>query len=143
MGHFAKINQDNIVEQVIVADQEFINSGAVGDASQWIQTSYNTRGGVNYKANSNEPSGEPGLRKNYAGIGYIYDKKRDAFYTPSPFPSWILDEDTCTWQSPVAVPSDAGKIVDGTLKVYNWNEESKSWDLTKIELPPASDQPVK
>jgi hypothetical protein len=141
MGHYAKINQDNIVEQVIVANQEFINSGAVGDASQWIQTSYNTRGGVHYKPDSNEPSGQPGLRKNYAGIGYIYDKKRDAFYSPSPFPSWVLDEDTCHWQAPIPLPSDSGEVVDGILRIYNWNEEDKKWDLIKLD-PPSTPETV-
>ena len=95
MGHYAHINEDNIVDNVIVAQADFINSGAVGDPSQWIQTSYNTRGGVHYNSETNEPDDGIPLRKNYAGIGYTYDSVRDAFIPQKPFESWILDEFTC------------------------------------------------
>jgi hypothetical protein len=117
MSHFAKV-ESGVVTQVIVAEQDFINSGAVGDPASWIQTSYNTPGGEHMLG------GTP-LRKNYAGIGCIYDEVRDAFYAPQPFPSWTLNEETCQWQAPVAMP------VDG--KIYNWNEESLSW--VEIVLP--------
>ena len=104
MSHFAKIDSNNIVTEVIVAEQDFINSGVVGDSFLWIQTSYNGN-----------------FRKNYAGIGFTYDKERDAFIPPQPFPSWTLNEDTCLWECPVAHPNDGN--------IYNWNEETQAWDL--------------
>lgn len=112
MSHFAKI-EGGIVTQVIVAEQDFINSGAVGNAADWVQTSYNTHAGQH-------PEGRP-LRKNYAGIGYTYDAGRDAFIPPKPYNSWILDEDTCLWNAPVAYPTDGNR--------YEWNESTTSWDL--------------
>lgn len=112
MAHFAQINENNIVVQVIVAEQDFINSGAVGDPSSWIQTSYNTRGG------QHQLGGTP-LRKNYAGIGYTYDAQRDAFIAPQPFPSWVLDEDTCLWQAPTPMPTDG--------QTYRWEESQVNW----------------
>ncbi len=121
MSHFAEIDNDNIVQRVIVAEQDFINSGAVGDASNWVQTSYNTRGGIHYKPNSHDPSEDQSqaFRKNYAGIGYTYDQTRDAFIPPQPYPSWVLNEDTCRWDAPVPCPDDD--------KDYVWNEETTSW----------------
>ena len=119
MAHFAEINNDGIVQNVIVAEQNFINSGAVGDSSNWIQTSYNTRGGIHYAPNSNEPDSGIALRKNYAGIGYTYDSTRNAFYSPQPFPSWLLDDDTCQWDAPVPMPDDG--------KDYEWDESTTSW----------------
>ena len=101
MSHFAKI-ENNIVTQVIVAEQDFINSGAVGDSFLWVQTSY---------------SGS--FRKNYAGLGYTYDSVRDAFISPQPYPSWTLVEDTCLWEAPVAMPTDD--------KMYEWDEDTTSW----------------
>ena len=117
MGHFAQIDDNNIVTQVIVAEQDFINSGAVGDPSKWIQTSYNTYGG------QHKNGGTP-LRKNYAGIGYSYDSVRDAFYTPKPFNSWSLNEETCLWEAPTPYPTDG--------KLYLWNEDTLSWDEVAI-----------
>ena len=102
MSHFAKIDSDNIVTQVIVAEQDFINSGVVGDSFLWVQTSYNNN-----------------FRKNYAGIGYTYDSTRDAFIAPKPFASWTLVEDTCQWIAPVTYPDDG--------KVYEWNEATTNW----------------
>jgi len=93
MSHFAEVDSTNTVLRVIVAEQDFIDSGAVGDPKHWIQTSYNTHGGVHLNG------GIP-LRKNYAEAGYIYDAGRDAFIPPSPFPSWVLDETTCLWRAP-------------------------------------------
>jgi hypothetical protein len=105
MAHFAKINNDNIVTEVLVSEQDFINSGAVGDSFLWVQTSYNNN-----------------FKKNYAGIGYTYDSTRDAFIAPQSFPSWTLNEDTCHWESPVAYPAD------GTIdKRYEWDEETTNW----------------
>ena len=124
MAHFAKVI-DGIVTQVIVAEQEFIDNLVEVEAGRWIQTSYNTHGGIHYEANSNRetPSDDQSkaLRKNYAGIGYIYDETRDAFYLPQPYPSWTLNEDTCQWEAPVAFPTDG--------KRYTWNEETTTWDL--------------
>ncbi|SVD42628.1 uncharacterized protein METZ01_LOCUS395482, partial [marine metagenome] len=93
-----------VVTRVIVAEQPVIDSGALGDPSNWIKTSYNTKGGVHYAPNSNEPDGGVALRKNYAGKGFTYDKDRDAFISPKPFESWILSEDTCCWEPPVPYP---------------------------------------
>ena len=105
MSHFAEISgSNNIVIRVIVAEQDFINSGAVGDPANWIQTSYNTRGGVHYGdvSGSYAPDGGTQLRKNYAGIGYTYDESRDAFIRPQPEPSasipYVLNEDSCLWE---------------------------------------------
>ena len=119
MSHFAEINSDNIVQRVIVVEQEFIDSGALGDPSNWIQTSYNTGGGKHYAPNSHILDGGIALRKNYAGKGYIYDSVRDAFYAPQPFPSWTLDDDTCIWNAPVAYPDDG--------KWYSWDEDNLEW----------------
>ena len=97
MSHFAEINSDNIVQRVLVIDQETVNTGAWGNPSNWIQTSYNTIGGVHYAPNSHTPDGGVALRKNYAGKGYTYDKTRDAFIAPKPsYSSWKLNEDSCS-----------------------------------------------
>jgi hypothetical protein len=118
MAHFAQINANNVVTQVIVAEQDFINSGVVGDPSTWIQTSYNTKGGQHVLG------GTP-LRKNYAGIGYSYDPQRDAFIPPKPYSSWQLDEASCTWQAPVPMPADAGQ---GDPPIYYvWDESNITW----------------
>lgn len=118
MSHFAKV-EDNIVTQVIVVEQDVIDTGLFGDPSSWVQTSYNTHGGVH--ANGGTP-----LRKNYAGIGYTYDPTRDAFIPPKPYASWVLNEETCLWDAPVAMPDDG--------KFYRWDEDTLSW----VEVnPPA------
>ena len=119
MSHFAEINNENIVQRVIVAEQDFIDSGVVGDSSNWIQTSYNTRGGVHYAPNSHEPDSGIALRKNYAGVGYIYDSVRNAFYLPQPYPSWLLDDETCQWDAPIPRPDDG--------KWYDWDESTTNW----------------
>ena len=111
MSHFAFVNSKGIVEQVIVAEQDVIDSGLFGNPTGWVQTSYNTHGGQH-------PEGRP-LRKNYAGIGYTYDPQRDAFIPPKPFASWTLNEDTCLWNAPTPYPQDG--------KSYQWNEETTSW----------------
>jgi len=126
MAHFAKV-LDGKVTQVIVAEQEFIDNLVEVEPGRWIQTSYNTQGGIHYEPNSNgeTPSEDQtkALRKNYAGIGYTYDVDKDAFYAPQPYPSWILNETTCMWKAPVAYPTDGQK--------YTWNEETTSWDLVE------------
>ena len=112
MGHFAQINEANQVVQVIVAEQDFINTGLVGSPSTWIQTSYNTFAGTH------RLGGTP-LRNNYAGIGYAYDSTLDAFIPPKPFPSWTLVEDTCQWEPPTPMPTDG--------KMYRWDEDTLAW----------------
>ena len=115
MAHFAKLGVGNIVNRVEVvsndiavneqAGVDFLNN-LYGTRDIWKQTSYNSN-----------------MRKNFAAIGYTYDESRDAFISPQPYPSWILDEDTCIWKAPIAVPSDD--------KHYFWNESSKSWNEFK------------
>jgi hypothetical protein len=111
MAHFAKVN-NGIVEKVIVAEQEFFNTFVDSSPGTWIQTSYNTYGGVHTLG------GTP-LRKNYAGIGYTYDAQKDAFIPPKPYASWLLNEDTCLWEPPTPKPNDD--------KRYSWNESTTSW----------------
>jgi hypothetical protein len=124
MAHFAKI-VDNTVVNVIVAEPEFFNTFVDNSPGQWIQTSYNTRGGVHYQPNSEEPSTDQSkaLRKNYAGVGYTYDADRDAFIPPKPFPSWLLNETTCLWDPPVARPDDDN--------FYQWNESTQQWEVVE------------
>ena len=129
MAHFAKV-ENGIVTQVIVAEQSFINTGAVGDSSSWVQTSYNTRGGVHY-GQDGQPDGGVALRKNYAGIGYTYDAGRDAFYAPKPYNSWVLNADTCYWEAPVAMPDDAG--TGDPPKMYTWDEDTTNWVVVENE----------
>lgn len=123
MAHFAQIDDNDIVIQVIVAEQDFINSGAVGDPVRWIQTSYNTMGGVH------RLGGTP-LRKNYAGIGYSYNRQLDAFIPPKPYPSWVLDMNTGLYNPPIPVPTDAGQ--GDPPNMYTWDEEEQGW----TKLPP-------
>ena len=101
MSHFAEINNDGVVQRVIVAEQDFINSGAVGDSFIWVQTSYNNN-----------------FRKQFAGIGFTYDKAKDKFIAPQPYPSWALDSND-DWKAPSAMPDDG--------KLYDWDEDSKAW----------------
>jgi len=116
MSHFAKIDENNTVTQVLVIEQDAVDTGMFGDPTSWIQTSYNTSAG------EHRLGGTP-LRKNYAGIGYSYDSTRDAFIPPKPFASWVLVEDTCLWQAPTPRPSDG--------KMYTWDEDTLSWiDIT-------------
>jgi hypothetical protein len=112
MTHFAKV-QDSIVTEVIVASLSFFDSFVDTSPGEWIQTSYNTIGGQHLNG------GTP-LRKNFAGIGYAYDKDRDAFIQPQPFASWTLNEETCQWEPPTPQPDDGQK--------YVWNEETQAWD---------------
>ena len=112
MAHFAKV-LDGKVTKVIVAEQEFFDTFVDSSPGEWIQTSYNTYGGVH--ANGGTP-----LRKNYAGIGFTYDRVKDAFIPPKPFASWTLNDDTCLWQAPVPMPDDG--------KHYEWIESTTSWN---------------
>ena len=118
MAHYAKVS-NSLVTQVIVAEPEFFDTFVDSSAGEWIQTSYNTYGGVH------SDGGTP-LRKNYAGVGFTYDSVRDAFIPPQPYPSWILNEDTCQWDSPVPYPTDD--------LMYSWDEDTTSWVETTGEI---------
>ena len=124
MAHFALV-QNGLVTDVVVADQDFINTGALGDPANWVQTSYNTYGGVHYVPNSDPrvPSEDQSkaINKNYAGIGYSWDGI--GFAAPQPYPSWTLNPDTYLWEAPVPYPQDG--------KVYTWDEATQSW----VEVP--------
>ncbi len=111
MSHFAKV-VNGLVTQVIVAEPIFFETFIDSSPGEWIQTSYNTYGGQHAQG------GIP-LRKNYAGIGFTYDSTRDAFIPPQPFPSWLLDEETCLWNAPLPYPNDG--------KDYVWDEQTKTW----------------
>ena len=115
MAHFAKV-VDGKVSQVIVAEKEFFQTFVDSSPGEWIQTSYNTHGGVH-------ATGGTPLRKNYAGIGFTYDRTRDAFIPPQPFASWTLDDNSCLWNAPVAMPTDG--------KQYTWDEATTAW----VEVP--------
>lgn len=122
MAHFAKVN-NGVVEQVIVAEPEFFEVFVDSSPGTWIQTSYNTYGGVHYKPNviPREPSEDQSkaLRKNFAGIGYSYDYVNDAFIPPQPYSSWILNSTSFLWEAPVPKPTDG--------KHYKWDEATVSW----------------
>jgi hypothetical protein len=117
MAHFAKLGTGNIVEQVIVVSNdiatteqagiEFLNNLYKDRNVAWKQTSYNNN-----------------IRKNFAGIGFQYDQTRDAFIAPKPFNSWILNEDTCLWNAPVAMPINDNR--------YTWNESTLTWDIVEV-----------
>ena len=119
MGHFARVNITGKVDRVIVAEQDFIDT--LPDSGMWVQTSYNTRGGVHYNPETGEPSADQSkaLRFNYAGISYSYDAQRDAFIPPKPYPSWVLDEASCLWRAPVPMPTTGG--------LWRWNETIGDW----------------
>jgi hypothetical protein len=110
MSHYAKV-VDGKVTQVIVAEAEFFNTFVDNSPGQWLQTSYRTHG-------NQHPEGKP-LRGNYAGVGYTYDSVKDAFIPPQPFESWALNDETCLWEAPVAMPTDG--------KAYAWDEATTSW----------------
>jgi len=126
MAHFAKINPEGIVTQVVVASQQWVDSYIDNAPGFWLQASYNTVGGIHY-GQDGQPDGGEQLRKNFPGIGWSYDKQRDAFIPPKPptMASWVLDEDTCRWIAPTPCPSNAP-----AGKSYVWNESTVSWDLT-------------
>ena len=125
MAHFAKIDDSGTVIFVTAGrdeddGKELEISERTGDT--YRQTSYNTKGGIHYKSDciTHSEDQSKALRKNYAGIGYTFDKDRDAFIPPKPYPSWTLNEETCLWAAPTAKPDDG--------KVYIWNEGTTSWD---------------
>jgi len=128
MGHFAKV-ENGTVTQVIVAEAEFFGTFVDSSPGEWLKTSYNMRGGVYHDPETGLPADDQSVingdearqRKNYAGIGYTYDRARDAFIPPRPFTSWTLNETSCLWEAPVAYPDDG--------QVYRWDEESTNWVL--------------
>ena len=144
MGSYAKVN-NGIVIKCIAAEEDFIATYDDGTPGEWVQTSYNTVGGVHY-----QPDGTPSedqskaLRKNFAGIGFTYDSDRDAFIPPQPYDSWVLNEDTCLWECSVAYPDD-GLVyewneddyqADNTtgwvlIRTYEYNSETEEWDLVE------------
>jgi hypothetical protein len=125
MAHYAKV-KDGVVTQVIVAEAEFFDTFVDDSPGEWIQTSYNTRGGVHYNPETGEPDNGTPLRKNYAGIGFTYDFKKDAFIPPQPYASWTLNDDTCLWEAPVAYPDDGER--------YTWDEETTAWVALSSEV---------
>ncbi len=122
MSHFAEIDENNTVIRVLVgnpelSDEEALNFMNEAFGGRWIQTSFNTIKGIHLH-------GQEPLRKNYAGIGMIYDESRDAFLYPKPYESWILNEDTCWWEAPIELPNDGN--------MYEWDEETISWVIKEI-----------
>ena len=124
MSHFAKVC-DGKVLRVIVAEKEFFDTYVDDAPGEWIQTSYNTRGGKHYNPETGEWSADQSkaLRGNYAGIGYTYDRTNDVFYPAAPYASWVLNNTTWSWEAPVAMPTDG--------KMYAWDEASVNW----VEAP--------
>jgi len=118
MSHYAKVT-NGIVQQVIVAEADFFTHFVDTSPGTWIQTSYNTRGGVHYAPNSNTPDGGVALRGNYASIGDTYDAVHDVFYSPQPYPSWTISAPTWIWTPPTPMPSSGGP--------YKWDEVTKNW----------------
>ena len=127
MAHYVKV-VDGTVVNGIVAEPEFFDTFVDSSPGEWIKTSYNMRGGVYYDPATGEPhadqagmiaADEGRQRKNYAGLGYTYDRTRNAFIPPKPFASWTLNEDSCLWESPVAYPTDG--------KMYRWDEDTTNW----------------
>jgi hypothetical protein len=125
MANYAELDKNNIVIRVIPGVDEAQEDGELlyyrTTGNIWKRTSYNTQ-------NGNHLNGGIPFRKNYAGIGYTYDRKRDAFIPPKPFNSWVLDENTCQWKPPIDPPEDLNSELN---IMYNWNEETQSWDLTE------------
>ena len=142
MAYFAKLNSNNIVEQVISINNAVITDANGVEQEQlgidfinqlyntndvWKQTSYNTKAGKYYNSDNTLGDQSKTFRKNYAGIGYTYDEIKNAFIPPKPYNSWVLNEDTCNWDAPIPMPNDASVDIR-----YTWNEETKNWDLVTI-----------
>jgi hypothetical protein len=123
MSHFAQIDENNVVQQVLVITQAEIDTGNWGDPAEWIQTSYNTHGGIHYLPNGGPPSPDQSkaLHKNYAGIGFNWDGI--GFFAPQPYPSWILNSFSYLWEAPVPMP------VPNNPPYYQWDEATLSWVL--------------
>jgi hypothetical protein len=127
MSYWAEIDENNVVVRVLVGDNNDFNNDEGYQwlinnlGGRWLKTSYNTKKGIHYNPETNEPSEDQSkaLRKNFAGVGYRYDEKRDAFIAPQPYPSWTLNENSCIWESPIPYP------IDG--KIYSWDELNQEW----------------
>lgn len=139
MAHFAQIDDNNIVQQVLVISQDEINTGNWGDPSKWIQTSYNTRGGVYYIPNSNPPQPDPdqskAFRKNYAGIGYTWlptGPQGEGFAPPQPYPSWSMDPFSYLWNPPVPAPALPWP---SNIEGYRWDEPTQTWVPVYLPKP--------
>lgn len=138
MAHYALVNQDNIVVRVIVCDQDPVNidvprKEAEDISGRWLQTSYNTQGGVHYNPDKT-PSGQAGFRGNYAGPGFKYLDELDAFVSPSPHASWVLDDSTFQWKAPVDMPVDDNNF-------YVWEETTVSWKIVNSYPIPVRKNP--
>lgn len=126
MAYFARVENDIVVEVLSIPDsqehrgQEFLSED-LGLPGTWLQTSYNTRGGVHTHG------GTP-FRKNYAGVGYTYDPLLDAFIPPSPYPSWVLNGDSCLWEAPIPFPDDGN--------YYVWDETTTQWVVPEETVEP-------
>lgn len=130
MAHFAKIDAQNIVTEVLVIDQTEVNTGIWGDPASFIQTSYNTRGGIYYIPNTNtpDPDQSKAFRKNYAGIGFLWlpnGPDGPGFAPPQPYPSWVLNSFSYYWESPVPMPTP------NSPPCYEWDESIINW----VEIP--------
>ena len=125
MAYYAKILKGKVVEIACAEENYFEENKKTRYTGTWVQTSYNTKGGIHYDPQTGLPSEDQtkALRKNYAGIGYIYDKDRDAFYAEQPFASWILNEQSCIWEAPIPYPD--------ITKIYKWNETTKEWEINE------------
>lgn len=124
MAHFAQIDQNNIVLQVLVIDQAEIDTGSWGDPASWLQTSYNTRGGIYYTPNTGEvdPDQSKAFRKNYAGVGFAWlpnGPDGEGFVPPQPYPSWVMNPFSYLWEAPVTYPDDG--------LTYQWGEQEQAW----------------
>lgn len=122
MGHYSKVLNGKVIN-CIVAEAEFFDTFIDDSPGEWIQTSYNTRGGIHYQPNTDIPSEDQSkaLRYNFGSIDMLYDSVADAFYRPQPYPSWILNTTTYLWEPPVPYPTDEQR--------YDWNEETQQWEL--------------
>lgn len=126
MSHFAKIDNNNIVTEVLVIEQEQVNTGLWGDPASFVQTSYNTRGGIYYTPNTDTPDPDQTkqLRKNYAGIGYTYlpnGPDGEGFVPPKPYNSWVLNSSTYLWEAPIPMPQP------NSPPYYSWDEDTQNW----------------
>ena len=127
MAYFVELDSDNNVINVVVVSDDIATDEATGIA--FLQELY-SKTLISGTSISWKQTYKDGTRKNYAGIGYVYDETRDVFYEPQPYPSWILDEDTCFWQPPVAYPSDYKRTISGDGKMYTWDEDNTEWEET-------------
>jgi len=119
MSYYAKV-VDGIVTEVIVAEEEFFSIFVDTSPGTWVQTSYNTRGGVHY-GQDGQPDGGTALRANYAGIGCVYDQINDVFYPQQPHPSWTISAPTWLWEAPTPYPTDG--------QSYSWDESTQTWKI--------------